>query len=151
MVHEHDRDVIAALELAQVCEERRDLARCVLIDAVQAHEGIEHEEPRAELVHGLGERVAVALDVESQARCGDDLEVEVRELATGGTCDTGEALADDVERVLGGKQQHAAGAPDREAAQAWRTRRDRDGEVERQEGLAALWLTADDADGLIAP
>ncbi|MBE7448976.1 MAG: hypothetical protein HS111_08780 [Kofleriaceae bacterium] len=64
VVYEHDRDVIAALELAQVREERRDLAGDVLVDAVQAHERIQHEEPRPELGDGLGQRVAVALDVE---------------------------------------------------------------------------------------
>ena len=55
VVHEHDGDVVAALELAQVREQRRDLAGEVLVDAVQAHEGIEDEQPRAELVDGGGQ------------------------------------------------------------------------------------------------
>jgi hypothetical protein len=40
-VHERDRDVKAPLELAQVCEERRDLAGEVLVDAMQADKGVE--------------------------------------------------------------------------------------------------------------
>jgi hypothetical protein len=40
-VHEHDGDVVAALELAQVREQRRDLAGVVLVDAVQADERVQ--------------------------------------------------------------------------------------------------------------
>jgi hypothetical protein len=38
-----------------------------------------------------------------------------------------------------------------EAAQARRARRDRDGEIQGEEGLAALRLPADDADGIGRP
>jgi hypothetical protein len=43
VVDEEHGGVEVALEVAQVGEHRRDLGRRVLIDAVQADEGIEHE------------------------------------------------------------------------------------------------------------
>jgi hypothetical protein len=39
-------DSVAALQLAQECEQRRNLAAGVLVDAVQAHERIEDEQAR---------------------------------------------------------------------------------------------------------
>ena len=62
-----------------------------------------------------------------------------------------EPPAHDVERVLGGVEQNATGAPHREAAQARGAGRDRDGKVERKEGFAAFGLPADDSDGLLGP
>ncbi len=62
-----------------------------------------------------------------------------------------ETGADDVQRVLGGKQQHGAAGGDGEAAQARHASGDADRHVEREEGLAALRLAADDADGLLGP
>ena len=53
--------------------------------------------------------------------------------------------------VLGGEQQDRARFVGGEAAQAWDAGGDRDGDVERQEGLAALGLAADDADRLAHP
>src|SRR5262249_14617096 len=81
-------------------------------------------------------------------RRGDDVEVERGEVDAGGGTDAVEAATYDAERVLGGKQQHTAGTRDGEAAQARRARGDRDGDVEREERLAALGFATDDADGL---
>ena len=53
--------------------------------------------------------------------------------------------------VLGGIEQDATGARHREAAQAGSAGGDRDGEVQRQEGFAALGFAADDADGFVGP
>ena len=75
----------------------------------------------------------------------------VGEAAAGGGADAVKAAADDVQRVLGGIEQDATGARHREAAQAGSAGGDRDGEVQRQEGFAALRFAADDADGFIGP
>ena len=56
-----------------------------------------------------------------------------------------------MQRVLGGIEQDATGARHREAAQAGGAGGDRNGEVQSQEGFAALGLAADDADGLVGP
>ena len=69
----------------------------------------------------------------------------------GGGADAFEPPAHDVERVLGGIEQHTPGARHGEAAQARDTGGDGDGEVEGEERLAALGLAADDADRLLGP
>jgi hypothetical protein len=67
----------------------------------------------------------------------------------GGYRDAFEASAHDVQCVLGGKQQDATGTWHGEAAQTWDAGGDRDGEVQRQERLAALRLAAAQAEGFL--
>ena len=43
MVDEHDGDGVTALQIAQIGEQRSDLATDILIDAMQAYERIEDE------------------------------------------------------------------------------------------------------------
>ena len=45
---EQHRTGVLALKLAQVGEKRRDLIGGVLVDAVQADEGVEDQQPRAQ-------------------------------------------------------------------------------------------------------
>ena len=52
VVDDDDGDAVAALQLAQIGEQRRHLAAGVLIDAMQAHEGIEDEQARLQLGDG---------------------------------------------------------------------------------------------------
>ena len=59
MVDDGDGDGVAALQFAQEGEQRGDLAADVLVDAMQADEGIEDEEPRLEPGDGLVEACAV--------------------------------------------------------------------------------------------
>ena len=89
----HDRDVEAALELAQVREQRRDLTGQILVDAVQSDKGIEHEQLGA---HSA--MVSVSASRSRSSRRGDDVDVEFVEHATGGARDAGEPLPHDVER-----------------------------------------------------
>ena len=93
----------------------------------------------------------IGREVEPQDRHGDDLDIEVGEGNAGGRGDTVKAVADDMQRVLGGAEQDTSGRGHDEAAQAGRAGGDRDGKIERQERLAALGLAADDADGLLRP
>ncbi len=62
-----------------------------------------------------------------------------------------EAAADDVQGVFGRIEQNAAAPRDREAAQAGRCRGDGDGQIEGEEGFAALGFAADDPDRLLGP
>ena len=57
VVHEEHGGVEVALEVAQVGEHRGDLGRGVLVDAVQADEGIEHEQRRPEARDRLAQPV----------------------------------------------------------------------------------------------
>jgi len=118
---------------------------------MQSHERIEDEQLGTQLGDGLGERIAVALDIESHGWRSDDVDVEVGQFASGGERDSVQSLSHDVQRVLGGEEQHAAGALDREAAQAGCAGCDRDSHVEREKRLAALRLAANDADRFVGP
>ena len=151
VVDDDDGDGVAALQLAQIGEQRRHFAAGVLIDAVQAHEGIEDEQARAPLGDGRIEASAVGLEIEPHGGRGDDLDVEIGEAEAGSSADAVEPPAHDVERVLGGVKQNAPGAGHGEATQARNACRDRDGEVEGKEGFAALGLAADDPDRLLGP
>ncbi len=88
----------------------RHLAGGVLVDPVQAHERVEDEQPRLQLRDCLVEARAVGLEIEAHRRRRDHLNVQVRERHGGGGADPFETAADDVERVLGGVEQHPAGA-----------------------------------------
>src|SRR2546425_2905740 len=57
MVNEQHGHLEAALEMAQVAEHGGHLGRDVLVDAVQADERIEHEQPRPEPLDGLRSRL----------------------------------------------------------------------------------------------
>ena len=151
MVDKRDGDGMAALYFAQEGEQRRDIAADVLVDAMQAHEGIEAEEARLQPGDSLIEPNAVRLEIEAQAGRGDHLDVEFGETDTGGGADAFKTATDDVQRVFGGIEQNAAGVADREAAQAEGTGGDGDGQIEGEEGFAAFGFAADDADGLFLP
>ena len=150
MVDDDDGEAVATLQLAQECEERGHLAADVLVDAMQADEGVEDEEPRPawrwSRRGGPGRR-----RIEPERRCGDHLDVEFGDGETGGGADSVEAPTDDVERIFGGVEQDASGPGYGEAAQAGGSGGDGDGQIEGKEGFAAFWLAADDADGLLGP
>src|SRR6266487_8630 len=134
-----------------MCEQRRDVAGDVLVDPVEADEGVEDEELGFERLDGGAETEPVVLLVEAERAGGDDVDGQARERDAGGGADALEAAAHDVERVLGGVEQDGPGLDDGEAAEAGLAGGDGDGHVEGEEGLAALGLAADDADGLGGP
>jgi hypothetical protein len=151
MMHDNDGDRVTPLQFAQECEQWCDLAADVFVDAMQADEWIEDEQPRPQPGDRLVETGTVGLEIKAQARRGDHLQVEFGEVETGGGADTVEAAANDVECVFGGIEQDATGADDREAAQTGSSGGDGDGQIEGQEGFAALGLAADDADRFFRP
>src|SRR5580692_2283376 len=148
VVDEDDGKSVAALQVAQICQQGSDVAADVLVDAVQPDEGIEDEQAWLERGNGLFQAFAVGLDIETQAGRGDDLDVDIGEADAGGGTDAVEAAPDDMRRVLGGIEEDPARPGHGEAAQAGSAGGDRDGQVEGEEGFAALRLAADDADGL---
>ncbi len=115
VVDDDHGDGVAALQLAQIGEQRCHLTAGVLIDAMQTHEGIEHQQARLQVGDGVVEASAVGREIQSHGGCGDDLDVEIGKAEAGGGADAVEPPAHDVERVLGGIEQNAAGAGDRSA------------------------------------
>ena len=151
MMDQQDGAREAALDVAQEAEDGGDLGDGVLVDAVQAHERVEDDEPGPDALDRLHQALAVRAMVEAQRGHVDDGDVEGLEPGAGGARDALEAGAHDVPGVLGGKQQDRAGLVGDEAAQAGHAGGDRDGEVQREEGLAALGFAADDTDRLAPP
>ena len=142
---------MGALQFAQVGEQWGDFTASVLVDAMQAHERIEDQQPRRELRDGALQRRAIGRGIEPQRGRGDDLHVQIGELATGGGADALQALAHDVQRILGRVEQHPPRLRHGEVAQARGAGGHRDGEIEGEEALAALGLAPDDAHGLLGP
>lgn len=151
VMDERDSGVKVTLEVAQVGEERSDLGGGVFVDAMQAHEGIEHEQFRLQPGDGGGQRLSIVVAVEPQRRHGDEMDVEAFEVDAGRGGDALEAPAHDARIILGGEQQHGATLSGGKAAQAWTPGGDGDGKIESEEGLTTFGLTADDADRLGAP
>jgi hypothetical protein len=108
MMDDQHGNAVSTLQFAQIGEQRRNLAAGVLVDAVQAHEGIEDEQAWLQSGHGLGEVVAIGIEVEADSGRGDDLDVEIGECDAGGITDAIETASHDVQRVFGGVEQHAA-------------------------------------------
>ena len=151
MVDEHHGDGVAPLQFAQEGKQRRDVATDILIDAMQAHERIEDEQARFQPGDGLVQTYAVSLEIEAQAGRCDHLHVERGETDVGRGADAFEAAAHDMQGILGGIEQNAAGTANREAAQAGHAGGDGDGQIEREEGFAAFRFAANDADGFFRP
>ncbi len=150
VMDEQDGGVAAALQLAQAVEDGCDLAHGVLVGAMQADQGVEDEQARPDPLDGVGETLLVGGFIEAEGGDVDDVEVEAGEGGATGGCDALETLAEDVGSIFGGEQQHGA-CLDREAAQAGDAGGDGDGDVQGEEGFAALGLAADDADALLVP
>src|SRR4249920_396308 len=118
---------------------------------MQAHERIEDEQPRFQPGDGLFQTYAVSLEIEAQTGRRDHLDVEFGETNAGGGANAFEAATDDMERVLGGIEQHATGIGHDEAPQTAGASGDGDSQIEGEERFAAFRLAADDADGLFRP
>ena len=151
VVDDDDGEVVGALQLAQVAEQGGHLAGLVLVDAMQAHEGIEQEQARGLAPHGLGEAVLVAREIEPHAGRGDDADGERGEIEAAVAAEAGESCLDDGRGVLGHVDQHAAGLGDGEGVEAGRAAGDGDGQIEPEPALAALGRAANDADAGAGP
>jgi hypothetical protein len=151
VMNDQHGDGVAPLQFPQIGEQRCHFTTGVLIDAMQAHKGIEDEETRPELGNGLIKAAANGLEIKPQGRFGDDLDVECGEPETAGGADSLEPPPHHVERILGGIENDAAGARDWKAAQTGSAGGDRNGEIQGEERFAALGLGADNADSLLGP
>ncbi len=78
MVDDGDGDGMAPLQFTQEGEQWGDVAADILVDAMQADEWIEDQQPRPEGGDGLLEPRAVGLEIEAQTGCGDQVSRPVR-------------------------------------------------------------------------
>ena len=84
MVNDDHGDLVLALEFAQEAQERGHLGGVVFVDAMEADEGIEHEQAGAALAHGTLQTLAVGGQIQSEGWSGDDVNLKGREVDTGG-------------------------------------------------------------------
>jgi hypothetical protein len=106
MVDDEDGKRVAALQLAQKGKQRGDLAAGVLIDPVQAHEGIEDEEARMQSGNGVLQSEAIGGKIEPQRGGGDDLDIEIAQVHAGGS---GDAFEPPAARSDGHPRRHRGG------------------------------------------
>src|SRR5271155_1828539 len=109
MVGEDDGDGMPPLQVPQIGEQWRHLAADVLVDLVEADEGVEDEQARFQTSDGLVETGAVGIEVEAQAGGGDHLDIEIGKIAAGGGADTVEPAPHDMQGILGGVEEDAPG------------------------------------------
>jgi hypothetical protein len=151
VVDEQNAAAQAALKVSQVVEHRNDLGDIILIARMQSNERVEHEQLRLDRLDGLEKLGSVVFDVQAELRDGDDEDLELVEVVTGGTCNAVESFADEAEGIFGSKEQNAAGLQRTEAAQAGRSGGDAHDHVEGTETLTAFGGSTDDANSLIGP
>jgi hypothetical protein len=138
MMHDEDGDVVLALQGAEVAEQRGDLTGVVLVDAVQAHEGVEHEKARRIAADGVAKARLIASAIEAEHGDGDDVDRDGGEIEASSAADAAEPCFDDGRGVLGHVEEDGARIVDVEGAEAGGAGGDGDREVEREPGFAHL-------------
>src|SRR6516162_9936487 len=103
MMDERNSGMEITLQVAQEGEEWSDLGGGVFVDAMQANEGIEHEQCRLQRCDRGGQRLLVVAAIEPQRGHGNEMDVEVFEVGAGHGCNSLEAPADDEGCIFGGK------------------------------------------------
>lgn len=151
VVHDEDGDVMRALQLTQITEQRRDLTGIILIDAVYTHKRIEHEKPRCVLGNGIAETGLVVRAIEPERGRGDEVDGKVRKVEAAVTADTGETRLDDGRGILGHVEQDGADVAALEDAETRRAARDRERHFESEPRFADLGGTAKDTDARSRP
>jgi hypothetical protein len=151
VMNEDDGDGMPALQFAKIGEQGGHFAADVFVDTMEANEGIENQQSGLQPGNGVVEGTTVGIEVDAQTGRGDDLDVEIGEVEAGRGADAVEATPHDVQRILGGIEQHPPGPLDGKTPQARGACSDGDGEIEGEEGFAALRLAADDADSFFRP
>jgi hypothetical protein len=73
VVDHEDGEVVLALEVAEVGEDARHLERRVLVDSVESHEGIEHEQPGLEFGDRHGQALLIAGRIETKTGREDEV------------------------------------------------------------------------------
>ena len=130
MVNDEDGDVVTAVEFAKKAEQAGDICGTVLIQAMQTYERVEHEQLGPERGDRGVERASVALDVEAQTRCGDDVQVEAAQRDASVLTDLSDAVAYTWQSVFGEIDERRARAQHLEATETGGGRSHRDREVE---------------------
>jgi len=74
VVDDEHGDIEIALQGAEIAEDGGDLPGVILVDAVEADEGVEDEQSRRRLLHGGGQSLLIASSVDAHGGRGDDVD-----------------------------------------------------------------------------
>lgn len=151
VVDEEDGEGEGALQLAEVGEEGGDLEGGILVEAVEADEGIEDQQAGAMGVEGVGEAALVGGQVEAELIGEDEEDGQLGEVDLSGLGEALESSADLEGVILGGEEEDWTGLGDRESSEARGAGGDGEGDLEGEEGFTGLGGSAEDADGLVIP
>lgn len=143
--------VEAALQFSQEAEQCGDVGAGVFVGAMEADEGIEEEELRANVFDSGGESGSVGIEIEPEGGGIDEVQVEVADVEAAVVADAEDAFADHGCCVFGEVDESGSGACDGEASETGRSRSDAECNVETEPGLAAFWCAADNAYGPSTP
>jgi hypothetical protein len=150
-MHHDDGEIVFSLELPQECQELRHISRMVLVSAMKPHQGIENEQARARPPDGFVEPRSVTIEIEAQARGGDDVEGDALKIDPTVPTEPLEALADEGGMILGEIDEHIAGLRDLESVETGRAGRDGEREIESQPRLPELGVARCESDSCPAP
>jgi hypothetical protein len=107
VVDDEDGEIMSSLQLAQVGEQGGDFAAGVLVDAMQTHERIQHQQAWLELLDGAFEPTAIGRQIQPYRECGDHVNIQFLKTNVGCSTDALEPTPHDMERVFCGVQQYA--------------------------------------------
>ena len=151
VVDDGDGGGVFTLEVSELTEEGRDVGGAVFVEMMEAHEGIEQDEPGLEALQGGVQTNQIVRGVEEQTGSGDDVQVERLEGEATVATDAGDAAPDLVQRILCEEDEARAGLLDLEAIETRSGAGNGDGDVETEPGFAAFGSTGEEADRLRAP
>lgn len=151
VMDDDDGDVVLALHLAEEREESGDITGAILVDAVQADEGIEEEDARSMGAKGAIDAAAIPVEIEAESGSGNDVERNASEVEPAVEAEAGEAELDVGGSVFGHVDECGSRIVHGEAAEAGGAAGDGECEVEGEPALAALGGTADDANAGASP
>ena len=72
MMDDKDRQVVSALQGAQVAENRGHLAGLVFVHLMQADEGVQEKQTRRLAAHSFGEAMLIRQQIQAHRGCSDD-------------------------------------------------------------------------------
>jgi hypothetical protein len=151
VMDDDDGEVVSALDLSQEREEFGDIAGKILIFSMKAHQGIEQEQSRPDLLYRVIEAHAIALEIESESRGGDDVDGKLGEVEATVAAESIETLSDEGGMIFGEIDEHGARIMDLEASEAGGTRGDGEREIEAEPGLSELRMSGQEPDGGPSP
>jgi len=96
-VVDHDNGQgVSTLKLAKEGEDAGDLSGIVFVDTVQADKWVEQQQARAEVSDRSIKATLVAIEVEPQTRCRDDVQRDATEVELSVVAERAQALLDEV-------------------------------------------------------